>query len=121
MPSVAITDTVSIDHEINKKKKLKKRKYFSTSRNAPIINAVNGFSYDIIQGTREELRLFKVIDSTSYYDEKGYLKSNKQIPNKNGNYLYFDSPDQFYKHMNLPVNFNTVKKWNEKIRLLETE
>ena len=79
-----IKDNVSIDsiENIENKKRVKKRKYYPTNRNSYIVNAVSGYKYDFVQGSKHELKLFKVINSTCYYDDNGCFRSKKSTANK---------------------------------------
>ena len=116
-----IPDNISIESLTVKKKKTKKRKFYTTKRNSKIVNAVTGMEYPWVQGTLDEKRLYKVIDSTVYYDEDGFIRSRKSNTNKNPNLLYFDSPEQYLTHMKIKVDQKKkyeIIKWHDNNRKL---
>lgn len=116
-----IQDNISIESLTVKKKKTKKRKFYTTKRNSNIVNAVTGMEYPWVQGSYDEKRLYKVIDSTVYYDEDGFIRTRKSNTNKNPNLLYFDSPEQYLTHMKIKVDQKKkyeIIKWHDNNRKL---
>ncbi|MDA9216554.1 hypothetical protein N9O88_01880 [bacterium] len=116
-----IPDNISIESLTFKKKKIKKRKFYTTKRNSKIVNAVTGMEYPWVQGSLNEKRLYKVIDSTVYYDEEGFFRSRKSHINNNSNLLYFDSPEQYLTYMKVNVDQNKkheIIQWHENNRKL---
>ena len=51
--------------------------------------------------TFDSLRLYHVIDCSGYVDENGYKIAPRKEANKNPNNLYYDNPEQYFKHMKI--------------------
>jgi len=116
-----IPDNISIESSTFKNKKIKKRKFYTTKRNSKIVNAVTGLEYPWVQGSLNEKRLYKVIDSTVYYDDEGFFRSRKSAINYNSNLLYFDSPEQYLTYMRVKVDQKKkyeIMKWHDNNRKL---
>lgn len=124
MPSISKQDDlyeVNSVNSITKKTFIKKRKFFPTKRGMSIVNAVSGYEYPWTQGSFDEKRLFKVIDSTAYYDEKGVVRSRTNNSIGTPNLLYFDSPEQYMMHMRQKIAHNKLMEWHDNVRRLFPE
>ena len=73
--------------------------YGSGGLGSKVRNAVTGFTYDILVGSRNEDVLFKVIDSTGNNRRRDPLM------------LYYDSPEQYEKHHLTEVSQETKDRW----------
>lgn len=110
------TNTVSDMESV--KIKRGKRMYYPTKFRGRIVNAMSGLYYPFCQGSHEELRLYKVIDTRGICDSNGYKRKRRDVQNKDPNFLYFDGPDQYAYHMKTNLNQNYVQQWKlEKDRL----
>jgi hypothetical protein len=90
--------------------------YYPSNRNGNLaVNASTGVEYDWKVGSRDMHRLYKVTDSSGYYDSRGYLRNKNSVPNYEPNHLYFDSPEQASKHLRMPVNDVLAREWREKV------
>jgi len=120
MPNVNYIETDDINSvnsfDYNKKVKIKKRKYYPTGRGCNIVNAISGHQYPWIQGSFDEKRLFKVIDTTSYYDESGYVRSKRKATPGYSNMLYFDSPEQYMIFMGIKLENSKIMRWHDNYR-----
>lgn len=124
MPSINKQDDlyeVNSVNSITKKTVIKKRKFFPTKRGMSIVNAVSGYEYPWTQGSFDEKRLFKVIDSTAYYDEKGVVRHRTNNNIGTPNLLYFDSPEQYMMHMRQKIAHNKLMAWHDNVRRLFPE
>jgi len=114
-------DLQSIDsNNVNGKKKIKikKRRYYPTTQGKYCVNAVNGMRYPWKSGSYNELQLFKMIDATGKYDKDGFLIKRSEEKNKDPNFLYFDSPEQYAKHMRIKLDHVQSQKWHSKVRMI---
>jgi len=94
-------------------KKTGKRKYFPSNNPQTLIrNAITGVEYSYYTGSKEQTLLFKCVDSTGKYDSQGYLIKSMLTPtNPNPNHLYFDSPEQCMRHLNISFSTDFIQKW----------
>ena len=90
------------------------RDYFPTRLRWKIVNAQSGHVYDYIQGSYDELRLYKIIDTRSFYDEHGCSITKADPVNKTPNFLYYDTPEQCMRHLEIKMNPIRVKAWHDK-------
>lgn len=123
MPSYNNTDQEDI-YSIgsqDKKTRVKQRKYFPTPRGAQIVNAVSGYVYPWTQGSFEERRLYKTMDLTAYYDNKGCRRSRRALPGSEPNLLYYDSPEQYMMHKGVKLPQSKIMSWHENNRALFKE
>lgn len=90
----------------------RKRLYYPTKLRSRIVNAKTGVAYPYCQGSYEELQLFKMIDSTAWCDENGYVLSRTDPVNKDPNFLYYDSPEQFMRHRRTTLDPDRIKTWH---------
>ena len=90
------------------------RDYFPTRLGGKIVNAQSGYVYNYIQGSYDELRLYRIIDTRSFYDEYGCSTTKKDPVNKTPNFLYYDTPEQCMRHLDIKMNPIRVKSWHDK-------
>ena len=101
-----------------KAKYMGQHRYFpSNSQNSFIVNAETGVAYPWRVGSRDSLRLFKMIDTTGVYDKKGFKIDCKsdEYPNRNPNHIYYDSPDQFMKHQRTTLNPSMITAFKNRV------
>ena len=101
----------------------KYNRYFpSNKQEGFIVNAVTGVKYPLRVGSSESLSLFRVVDTTGEFDNKGRkLKiTSPNYPNPTPNHCYYDNPQQFMTHRRLQLNPILVEKWyaNQQASLL---
>jgi hypothetical protein len=77
--------------------------YTSGDSGTLIRNAETGNYYKFKVGSKEEELLFKIALAT------GELKTNN-----GSNVLFYDSPEQYEKHLSYEINQNTKDMWYEK-------
>ena len=80
-----------------------------------IKNAVTGVLYPWKTGTLDARRLFKMVDTTGYYDADGVKMrpTSEHYPNPNPNQCYYDSPLQYMTHTRHVLNPEFIEQWNE--------
>jgi hypothetical protein len=106
------TDGFSEDEPLNTTIQ-RKPKCYPTSLRGHIKNGKTGKDYGCMQGSYEELKYYKVIDSRGIYDEKGYKTGRKDPVNKDPVILYYDSPIQYMQHMKVELKKEDIKEWHE--------
>jgi hypothetical protein len=90
--------------------------YPSNTDGLLIRNAVTGVPYPFRVGSKASRQLYCVHDTRGNITAKGYLlKSTAPMPNKTPNRLYYDGPEQFFRHWRLPVDTDLVKRWKERV------
>ena len=96
-------------------KKTGKRRYFPSNRPQSFIrNAVTGVDYPYVTGSKEQSLLYKCVDSTGTCDSDGYIiKSGDFLPNPNSNHLFFDSPEQCMRHLQITFSNEFINKWHQ--------
>ena len=73
-----LNDENILDQEIKKVKK--KRKYYTSNNQDLLIrNGITGDKYGFKKGSKSELALFKVMDTTGRVDEEGFILTKKKI------------------------------------------
>ena len=117
MPSQKITDNEpefnqnDTNHDGERRVRIKRRRYHPTKLGGACVNALTGQRYPIMQGSFEELQLYKMIDATAYYDKDGFrLEKNQSNPDPN--ILYYDSPEEYMRHMKTKVSQEQVNRWH---------
>tara|TARA_Y100000389_G_scaffold203913_1_gene254072 strand:- start:489 stop:941 length:453 start_codon:yes stop_codon:yes gene_type:complete len=103
------------DDDKSQQIKFKKRLYHPSSNSGRCINAQTGVTYPWMSSSFESLRLYKVIDSTGKYDSKGFLRVPSDPINPDANFLYYDSPEQYGRHLRRNVDVEYCSKWHNKI------
>lgn len=117
MPSQKITDDEpefnhnDILRDGERRVRIKRRKYYPTKLGGACINAQTGHRYRIVQGSFEELQLYKIIDATSHYDKDGFRHEKYQL-NPDPNILYYDSPEEYMRHMKTKISQEQVNRWH---------
>lgn len=117
MPSQKITDDEpdfnenEILHDGERRVRIKRRKYHPTKLGGVCVNAQTGHRYPIMQGSFDELKLYKIVDATSHYDKDGFRLAMKQS-NSDPNILYYDSPEEYMRHMKTKVSQEQVNRWH---------
>lgn len=91
--------------------RIKRRRYHPTKWRGYCINAATGIVYPILQGSYEELRLFKAIDASGFYDKNGFVLEKKET-NPDSNLLYFESPEEYMRHMKRMIPQEEVNRWH---------
>jgi len=118
------TEEDIVNRNQKSEKRSKRPRYFPS--NVPqsfIKNAVTGLPYPYVVGSKEQLLLYKIVDSTGTCDSEGYvIKDGNDLPNSNTNHLFYDSPEQCMSHLRLSLNPVEVKRWHDKhLELTEPE
>ncbi len=104
------------DENEEQEKVLRKRRFYPTRIGGYCINAVTGSRYHIQQGSFEELRLFRTTDATGFYDSKGFLRRRNDPVSRDPNFLYYDSPEQYMRHMRQKVPQEQVNRWHTNVQ-----
>lgn len=91
--------------------KKRKPKCYPTALRGRIKNGQTGKDCGCMQGSYEELRYYKVIDSRGVYDEHGHKTGRKDPVNKDPVLLYYDSPIQYMRHMHVELTEEDIKEW----------
>ena len=92
--------------------------YYPTQSYGTIVNAYTGATYPYKQGSYNELRLYKIVDTRGCYDEHGSKLTRFDPVNRTPNFLYYDSPEQCMRHLHIKMAPDRIKKWySEKNRL----
>lgn len=91
----------------------KKRLYYPTTLRSRIVNAKTGHAYPYLQGSYEELQLFKIIDSTARCDGCGFLQTRQDPVNRDPIFLYYDNPEQCMRHMRITFSPERIRVWRE--------
>lgn len=104
----------TIKRKIKGKKKTQKINLFNTQIriNAPIVNAVSGYPF-----TDEHMQSYRVgsNDEIMFFKAR-YVAGESGIP---GLTLFFDTPEQYERHMGVTLSENTKHTYYEKRRAYE--
>jgi hypothetical protein len=98
-------------NDTERKTRVRRRRFFPTRIGGLCVNAKTGQHYPWRQGSFEELRLYKVINSTAYYDKDGFHRRRKDEINKEPLILYYDSPQEFARHNKCKLDEDLIKWW----------
>ena len=101
---------------IERRSKLRRRKYYPTRVGGACVNACTGAAYQWYQGSNDEMRLYKVFEVTGYYDNQGFMSKRKDPQNRDPLILYYDSPEQYKSHTKCNVNQKLIAEWHEKVK-----
>lgn len=119
MPSSTVTNTSFHNNDDNQSHNVQhkfKQMYFpSNARKNIIVNAITGKPYTWFSGTVDELRLFRVVDSSGRCDNKGFYDrrgNHRGTFNKEPNVLYYDGPNEYMQHRKTTVPAALVSEWN---------
>lgn len=107
--------------DCNRKVRIRKRRYHPTPYGRRCVNAVTGVSYPWQTGSYEEMRLYKVADATGFYTKEGFLRELNDKINSESNFLYFDSPEQYARHMRVDINPEYCATWHARVSRLFPE
>lgn len=99
------------DHE-RSRTRIRRRRFFPTKIGGVCVNAKTGQQYPWSQGSFDEMRLYKVIDATAYYDKDGFRRRRKDPVNKEPLLLYYDSPQEYGRHNKSELNQSFVNWWS---------
>ena len=118
MPSTSKHNDVEYyDNEDEQEQKvLRKRRFYPTRMGGLCVNAASGSRYPIQQGSFEELRLYRVSDVTGFYDKNGYLRRRNDPLNREPNMLYFDTPEQYMRHMRQKLPQESINRWHTNVK-----
>jgi len=103
------------NHSHNVNLHMKQMYYPSNARKTLIVNAITGKPYAWYSGTIDELRLFRVVDSSGRCDNKGFYDrrgNHRNTFNKEPNVLYYDGPNEYMQHRKTKVPAALVSEWN---------
>ena len=90
--------------------------YSSNIFNAPIVNAITGVKYPWKVGSKDEGRLFKMVDATGTCDAEGKLYRKKDIVTcRETNHLYYDTPEQCMRHLKVSFNADWIQQWRNRV------
>ena len=108
-------DNVVVTHKEGRK--IGRRRYFpSNVENSFIVNAETGVPYLFRVGSRESLRLFKMVDTIGTCDKNGFVLNPKDeaYPNRSPNHIFYDSPGQFEKHQRTTLAPHFLENFNKR-------
>lgn len=94
------------------------RFYPSNKHDATIVHARTGEKYPWKVGSFESLRLFRMCNTTGEYDEEGKIIKRGSPANRNPNFLYYDSPEDYEEHWRSYLPDDMVNRWHERVKLL---
>ena len=106
------------EYEYSGSRTRKTRLYYPTNLGGWCVNAVTGRPYPYLQGKKDELRLFKIIDMSCNTDHKGFLRKPRDPINKDPNFLYFDSPEQYMAHTDQEIPEERILKWRQQVQAI---
>jgi hypothetical protein len=114
-PDLDIYEEYLVNRDQQNAKRSKRPRYFPSNRpQAFIKNAVTGVPYPYVVGSKEQLLLYKIVDTTGTCDPEGYvIKDRSDLPNHHTNHLFYDSPEQCMSHLRLSLNPADVKRWHD--------
>ncbi len=104
------------DDDELQQKVLRKRRFYPTRIGGVCVNAASGSRYPIQQGSFEELRLYRISDVTGFYDKNGYLRRRNDPLNHEPNMLYFDTPEQYMRHMRQKLPQESINRWHTNVK-----
>lgn len=98
------------------KKFVSSRCYPSNNVGHYIVNAMTGEKYNYKVGSANSLRLYKVIDTSGFFNSSGFLNNMADRENaidKDPNFLYYDNPAEYMQHRGLGRNAAVSDRWRE--------
>ncbi len=96
--------------------KTKKRRYFPS--NVPesyVRNAQYGTVYPYKVGSFESLRLYRVADCTGSVDKQGFKIRRYSEPNRDTNFMYYDTPEQYMRHRRVKLDPSRITEWYSRV------
>lgn len=108
---------INNEDSVTQKKGNRRVRYYPSNKQQTIIrNAVTGVEYPWKVGSTDETRLFKMVDATGTCDSDGrVIRSKDVIGAMVTNHLYYDSPDQCMKHLNVTISPEWIEKWRNNV------
>jgi hypothetical protein len=95
-------------------KNRRQRFYPSNKPQALVVNAQTGVPYSFRVGSKEQRQLFKCVDATGICDEDGFVVSqNQKVFSPITHHLFYDTPEQCMRHLNVSFEKSFVEKWHE--------
>jgi hypothetical protein len=91
------------------------RFYPSNAHGNIIVNARTGEKYPWTVGSYESMRLFRISNITGNYDSHGQKIERGAEPNRDPNFLYYDSPEDYEEHWKQYLDEGTVKRWHSMV------
>jgi len=121
MPSSTMTktdmhSTSDTAYNLTTNKKFERMYYPSNNKGGIIVNARTGVPYPWRTCSINELRLFRVVDSSGRCDSQGYFDrggNHRETFNKEPNRLYYDGPNDYMKHRKQNVDPAIISAWND--------
>ena len=96
-----------------------KRRYFpSNIPESYVRNAQYGTVYPYKVGSFESLRLYRVADCTGSVDKQGFKIRRYSEPNRDTNFLYYDTPEQYSRHRRVNIDPNRMAEWHSLVARL---
>ena len=94
------------ENNINEYFKIKKEKlFYSNTVGTFIVNAISGEKYPWKVGSEDEIRLFKVKDTTL---DQRYNKNNLQT-------AFYDSVEEYMYYKNVILDEETINNWYNRV------
>jgi hypothetical protein len=95
--------------------KKRRRCYFPSNKPQTfVVNAQTGVPYSFRVGSKEQRQLFKTVDATGICDEDGFLVSqNQKVFSPITHHLFYDTPEQCMKHLNVSFEKSFVEQWHD--------
>ena len=93
-----------------------KKCYPSNVMNQIIVNAITGVKYPYRVGSKDALRLYKVIDTTGRFSSKGKKKNTddlKEGQEKDPNHYYFDNPAEYMQARSFDRHPESCDEWTK--------
>lgn len=107
-----LNDENILDQEIKKVKK--KRKYYTSNNQDLLIrNGITGDKYGFKKGSKSELALFKVMDTTGRVDEEGFILT-KRKNNPTTNTIYYNSPEEYQRFVGKKLPDYLILNWRKR-------
>ena len=81
-----------------------------------IVNAMTGEKYNYKVGSADSLRLYKVIDTSGYFNSSGYLNDmadRENVIDNDPNFLYYDNPSEYLQHRGYERDAAVSDRWRE--------
>jgi hypothetical protein len=89
----------------------------SNVHGTPIVHGTTGEQWPWLVGSYESLRLFRIIECSGSYDEKGNKIPHGQEANKSPNFIYYDSPEDYEEHWRTEISQLRADEWHKNVKL----
>jgi hypothetical protein len=95
--------------------KTKRQRYYPSNKpQSFVVNAQTGIPYSFRVGSKEQRQLFKTVDATGVCDKDGCVISpNQKVFSPISNHLFYDTPEQCMRHLNISFQRSFVEQWHE--------